>query len=522
MKASMRAASPSEPMMLKDWVTRLSKEELPMFAHTARKIAALSDSAETPISEMTQAILNDGALTARLLRMANTAYYNPSAQAITTVSRAIVVLGFNVVKNIALSIKIIDTVLEGISHERALEELVRAFHAAFQAKQILSATFSDSAQKKTTGESLEAEEVFIAAMIHRLGPLTFWCFPYGCDEALDYEYTLHAQPEDAERAVLGFTLQELTESLVSTWHLSDLFKRANASPNADADPSHLALKLGCKAAHAAETGWRGDAMDCDTMANIFALASNYSGLPIPALKQTLYRNAQIALHAIDTLGINQAQHLIPLPPFFESPEKTLDASQSSPLERMDLRLRILRELTHLLTDDFNLNAILSAVMEGLYRALPLDRVVFSWISPKGPSLVAKSVLGPNQTLLMKRFNFALQTQTIHPQAQSPVHWQEYKGNNQYTLVDYLLSAKQAMWIDRKKRHELQHLMTPAIQACMGYHPFLAMPILINGQIQGLVYGDRSVTGEPFDAETFQLFQHYCEHIAIAFKILKAS
>ena len=98
----MRAASPSEPMMLKDWVARLSKEELPMYAHTARKIAALSDSAETPISEMTQAILNDGALTARLLRMANTAYYNPSAQAITTVSRAIVVLGFNVVKNIAL------------------------------------------------------------------------------------------------------------------------------------------------------------------------------------------------------------------------------------------------------------------------------------------------------------------------------------------------------------------------------------------------------------------------------------
>lgn len=536
MRANKRVAHRSESMPLDDWVQRLSKEELPMFAHTARKIAALSDSAETPISEMTQAILNDGALTARLLRMANTAYYNPSSQPITTVSRAILVLGFNVVKNIALSIKIIDTVLEGVSHQRALAELVRTFHAAFQAKQLLTTTFRDSSSNGSALENLEAEEVFIAAMIHRLGPLTFWCFPYGCDEALDYEYTLHKCPEAAERAVLGFTLHELTATLVSHWHLSDLFNRACSSTAADdrTHPSYIALSLGCQAAEAAEMGWQSKAMESESMQNVLTLASDCAEQPTHALKQTLYRNSQIALHAIETLGIKQAEHLIPLPPFFEAPDKTTSATQSTSHEQVDLRFRILRDLTHLLADDFNLNIVLSTVMEGLYRALPLDRVVFAWINPKGTSLVAKSVLGPHQALLMERFNFILNSpvhnappNTLSTQAhlRTPHHRQPYAnqpyGNqSQDTLMDFLLNAEQALWIDRKKRHELQHLMTPAIQACIGFHPFFAMPIAVGGQIQGLVYGDRSTSGKAFDPETFQLFQHYCEHIALAFKLLK--
>jgi hypothetical protein len=265
------------------------------------------------------------------------------------------------------------------------------------------------------------------------------------------------------------------------------------------------------------------------MQELVQAASVEKAQPVPDLKKTLYHNAQIALQSVEALGIEQVQHLIPLPPFFEMPQAAQPAATMeamAALDKMDFRLRILRELAHLLSKDFDLNTVLSAVMEGLYRALPLDRVVFAWITSKsgsnkhpdahgvahGPMLVAKSVLGPHQDLMMRRFHFPIYRDD--PRA-------GYSAQAAHTLIDYLLASDRALWIDRKKRHDLQYMMTPAIQACIGYHPFFAMPIAISGQTQGLVYGDRSLSGEPFDSETFLLFQHYCEHISIAFKLLTA-
>ena len=119
----------SKKVGLKEWVRRLNEEEFPLFAHTARNIASLSADDEASVNELAQVILGDSAMTARVLRMANSAYYNPSSQRINTVSRAIVLLGFDVVRSIALSISLIDTVLTGGRHDAALGELVKSFHA---------------------------------------------------------------------------------------------------------------------------------------------------------------------------------------------------------------------------------------------------------------------------------------------------------------------------------------------------------------------------------------------------------
>ena len=64
------------------------------------------------------------AMTARLLKMANSVFYNPGGIRISTVSRAIVILGFNTVRNIALSISLVETMLSGSRHDNALAELV--------------------------------------------------------------------------------------------------------------------------------------------------------------------------------------------------------------------------------------------------------------------------------------------------------------------------------------------------------------------------------------------------------------
>lgn len=87
-------------------------------------------------------------------------------------------------RNISLSISMIDTVLSGVQHVRAVEE------------------------------------VFIAALLHRVGHMVFWCFPYGHATQLDKAYRKTDDESKAETIVLGFSLKALTQTLTASWHLS--------------------------------------------------------------------------------------------------------------------------------------------------------------------------------------------------------------------------------------------------------------------------------------------------------------
>ncbi|MCK5226841.1 MAG: HDOD domain-containing protein, partial [Desulfobulbaceae bacterium] len=58
-------------------------------------------------------ISEDAALTAKILRLANSAFYGLSSQ-VVSVEKAIIILGFNAVKNLALSISIYSFFRKGI------------------------------------------------------------------------------------------------------------------------------------------------------------------------------------------------------------------------------------------------------------------------------------------------------------------------------------------------------------------------------------------------------------------------
>ena len=150
---------------LKEWTRRLNEEDMPVFAHTARSIAAASSEDDVPIAELAQYILRDSSMTARILRLANSVYYNPGGQAVNTISRAIVFLGFNVVRSMAITIAILEPLLKGIQHERALEEMARSFHAAVQAKAISQARGNEGKRRSRP------------RCRRSRGPTGSWCFP---------------------------------------------------------------------------------------------------------------------------------------------------------------------------------------------------------------------------------------------------------------------------------------------------------------------------------------------------------
>ncbi|MGD8925630.1 MAG: HDOD domain-containing protein, partial [Thioalkalispiraceae bacterium] len=118
---------PDNPIIgLEEWTRRISDEEMPVFAHTARSIAAASSEEDTSIANLAHLILRDSSMTARVLRLANSVFFNPAGQPINTISRAIVLLGFDSVRSMALSIALLEPLLKGVQHDHALEEMARS------------------------------------------------------------------------------------------------------------------------------------------------------------------------------------------------------------------------------------------------------------------------------------------------------------------------------------------------------------------------------------------------------------
>ena len=473
-------AKTNAPEGLDAWVRRLGEEEFPMFAHTARSIASISSNDDRPTSELAQIILRDNTMTARVLKMANSVYYNPSGLRISTVSRAIVILGFNVVRTIALSIGLVETMLSGSRHDNALAELVRSFHAAVQVKELADATRAGN-----------TEELFIAALLYRIGAVAFWCFPYGKDDALEWQYHNCADREEAERRVLGFTLRNLTVALTRDWQLSTLLATV-LTAEVSHDRNLRQVEYAYRLADAVAKGW-----NHPEVATVVRNIGQLLGKPQEWVTKMVYQGAQMAARVMEDFGIANTAQYIPAPPGTNVLE---EAVAPAPDAHLHLQLNILRELSALLSEKADLNLVLSTVLEGIYRGLKMDHVVLAMVDSRQSRLVARFVLGQEREQWLQRFQIPLETGQEH-------------------IFSHVLALNEPLWIDKRTRLQLGALLGPDIQAVIGNAEFFVAPLRVQGQARGIIYADRIPGTGALAEQDFLSFRHFCEHANIAFHLL---
>lgn len=145
------------------WIERLNQSELPALASVVKDLQRLAAHEHASVQQLADVLLRDASLTSKVLRVGNSSYYNPSRETIKTISRAIVMIGFENVRLISLSVTLIDSLLARAPREQLLELLARSFHAAVQARNIAGYVLSR-----------HEEEVFIAALLYNVGELAFW------------------------------------------------------------------------------------------------------------------------------------------------------------------------------------------------------------------------------------------------------------------------------------------------------------------------------------------------------------
>jgi putative nucleotidyltransferase with HDIG domain len=185
-------------------------EDLPTLPRTVMKITELVNNPKSSAKDLARVITEDQVLTARLLRLVNSSFYG-FPQKISTVTGAIVLLGFDAIRNLLLTTSVFDMFAgSGRKSEQIQEQLWdHSLGCAVSAKVIGSFTRYE-----------KIEELFVAGLLHDIGKIVEMIYM-----PTEYEKVTRLAREEkvliavAEERIFNFTHARVGQLLAKRWNL---------------------------------------------------------------------------------------------------------------------------------------------------------------------------------------------------------------------------------------------------------------------------------------------------------------
>ncbi len=206
--------------------------ELPILPKTLLDIQRVATDDRSSAEDLARVILRDQALTLRVLRMVNSAMYQRrTREKVRTVRRAVIVLGFETVRKLALGLSVFD-MMSKLSRSPQLIEVAR--HS------LIAGVF---AQRLAEASGRVApEEAFVTALVHDVGKIVLLeCCPREYDAVLA-ETAAGRDTIESERAHFGMSHDRAGRRLAREWKLpADL--QMVIGEHHDFDPLHPPSKM---------------------------------------------------------------------------------------------------------------------------------------------------------------------------------------------------------------------------------------------------------------------------------------
>ncbi len=185
-------------------------DRMPALSTTVGKVLEVCSKTDASPNELNKVVSLDPVLTGQVLKLINSAYYS-LVNKVTSLPRAITMLGMNTVKNMALSMAIIATVGMG-RKSKALP--ISRFWAHSLGVGVAAKMFG----AKVDLDIMQREELFFAGLLHDLGKV-----PFGDEyfEVIEASKEEEAPLIDMERRILGTDHQEIGLIIARKWKLND-------------------------------------------------------------------------------------------------------------------------------------------------------------------------------------------------------------------------------------------------------------------------------------------------------------
>lgn len=368
----------------RDHGLNIARQNLPAFGLTMQEVFRATEHDALSGQQIAEIILRDPALTSSLLRAANTAkigYFGRNK--VATVSRAVVLLGSHAIRSLCISAMAVESMEQASPFRpRVQAALGVALHAAVQAR--------DIGLRKGMRRD-EAERLFVQALLGRIGDMAFWCHGGEFAQRMDALLKDGVSPEQAELAVLGMTLRQFSRELLQAWELDAVLT--------DSPEVAMAESL----SRATQQDW--DNPEARQAAQHIATTLKQ---PVAQTQSRLQHNAEQACLLATALGASAVTQWIPTPAADGADAAAEDAplppaAEPEPLQPdLSLQLRTLTEMTAVAGSRKELPMLFEACLEGLHRAVGLDRCVLCLMTPSRDRLLARLGAGADVAALRAR------------------------------------------------------------------------------------------------------------------------
>jgi putative nucleotidyltransferase with HDIG domain len=184
---------------------------MPSLSTTVGKVMEICSRTDASPNELNKVISLDPVLTGQVLKLINSAYYS-LVNKVTSLTRAITMLGMNTVKNMALSTAIIRSV-SGAKKSKALPT------AKFWAHSIGAGVSAKLLGEVKGIPVMEREELFLAGLLHDLGKV-----PFGDEyiEVLNIARFEQVPLNEVELDIMGIDHQEVGLMIAEKWKLNQV------------------------------------------------------------------------------------------------------------------------------------------------------------------------------------------------------------------------------------------------------------------------------------------------------------
>ena len=500
------------------------RSDFPAMADSVARIQRMTQSDNESLTTLSNEILKDVALTNKLLRLVNTVQFSHAGGGhISTVSRAVALVGFGGIRNLALSLVLLERMENKHHAQRLKEEFLRALMAGSLARELCLVP-------------RENEESFLATMFQGLGRLLAEF--YLPEEAQQVRRVVRpergmgeqAAPPMSEAAasaqVLGLSYESLGLGVARQWGFPDSLQRSMQRPDGDA-PARLVEHstdrmrwLGRASNDVADVILNSD--PAEAHAKVRAMAQRYAralGVEAKAFEaaadQARQRLTQLAQAMDIKLAKNSpAQRL--LAPLTPSAEDSLSPHQlqatmvegapaggviSAEQAAATLAAGI-QDITNAMVESFKLNEILRMILETMYRGLGFRRVIFCLRDPKTETLTGRFGLGEGVEAVVPTFRVPLRVMPGMPA-------------DLFTAI--CTKGVDTLIADASQPKIAERLPAWFLSGAKA-HSFLILPMALRGAPFAMIYADKPEPGSVvLDEKQLSLLRTLRNQAVMAFK-----
>ena len=489
------------------------KSDFPALSDSVARIQRVANSDSQSLSNLANEILKDVALTNKLLRLVNTAHYSQATGSISTVSRAVALVGFAGIRNMAMSLLLLEHMHDKAHANQLKDEFLRSLLAGMLASELGSMV-------------RESEEAFIGAMFQNLGRLlTEYYFPEearqvrGIVAGTGKPGSAPVGDATASSRVLGLSFEALGLGVARAWGLPVTLQHCMrkpqgeppASPPQDAgermrwlasaanqmadtlmlsDAEHAADHVAAVARRFARTfGVKASIIEGATRVAQRRLAQMVDSMSMQVSAQSPARRlftTPVVVAESPTLreprslaGVGaSAPPPSASPPIEASHAVTITMRQAPPRlsteEACDMLSAGIQDIADTMAGDFKLNDVLRMILETMYRALGFRHVVFCLRDIKTDTLTGRFGLGDGVDAVTAVFRVPLK------------HENDFFGAVCAKGADVLITDATAAHFSSR----LPAWYRKGIDASA----FLLLPALVNGVPLALIYADQRAPG----------------------------